>query len=233
MKDSRENIRRAVIDLLYLLEKEYPRKSAIELVGNRYRLSGDGRMMLYRGVFTRGECEGRIRKKADAGSASLPTCVIDGYNVYITIESYLRGRLVFRALDGFTRDIAGVYGNYTFGRYTERATNMLIPCLKDRFGEVKQFIVYLDAPVSKSGEFAGFLREIFDDARIPSAVEVVKNPDGIMADRHAGDLIATSDTVLLDRVHHCTDIPGMVLSRGKLFDIQALMRGDFDWLTPR
>jgi hypothetical protein len=233
MKDSRENIRRAVIDLLYLLEKEYPRKSAIELVGNRYRLSGDGRMVLYRGVFTRGECEGRITKRDDAGSVSLPTCVIDGYNVYITIESYLRGRLVFRALDGFVRDIAGVYGNYTFGRYTERATNVLIPCLKERFGEVTQFIVYLDAPVSKSGEFALFLREVFDEARIPAAVEVVKNPDGIMADRHAGDLIATSDTVLLDMVHHCTDIPGMVLSRKRLFDIQTLMRGDLAWLAPR
>jgi hypothetical protein len=230
MKDSHTDIRGAVVDLLYLLEKGYPKKSALELVGNRHRLSGDGRMILYRGVFTRGECEGRIRKMADLKTSPSDTCVIDGYNVFITIESYLRGRLIFRALDGLIRDISGVYGNYTFGRRTEQAMALLIPCLQGALSKVGRFFIYLDEPVSRSGEFARFLRSACSAAGIPAMVEVVRSPDEVIAERHGRDLVATSDTVLLDRVEHCTDIPDAVLDRGTLFDLQVLLRGELTWL---
>jgi hypothetical protein len=230
MKDSHADIRGAVVDLLYLLEKGYPKKSALELVGNRYRLSSDGRMILYRGVFTRGECEGRMRKMSGLKANVSDTCAIDGYNVFITIESYLRGRLIFRALDGFIRDISGVYGNYTFGDRTEQATDLLIPCLQGALSEVHRFFVYLDEPVSRSGDFARFLRKAFEAAGIPAVVEVVRSPDEVIVERHEHDLIATSDTVLLDRIEHCTDIPDTVLVRGTVFDLQLLLRRELAWL---
>jgi len=235
MKQLRKTIEEAVQDLLYLLEKGYPRKSAIALVGNRYRLSGNERMVLYRGVFTRGECESRTRKRVDRNQEFTTSCVVDGYNVFITIESYLRGRVVFRALDGFTRDISGVYGNYTFGARTEQATDLLIRCLLGLTQNISHFLFFLDEPVSRSGEFARFLREALKNADIPSAVEVVRSPDTLIGEYHARDLIATSDTVLIDRVERCTDFPGMVLSSvmGKeVLDLQALMEKDIPWIGP-
>ena len=48
-------------DYLDLLTKKYPQKAILKLVGDRYKLNGSERTMLYRGVCTR---EGiNIRKK--------------------------------------------------------------------------------------------------------------------------------------------------------------------------
>ena len=94
MKVLHKKIGLAVQDLLYLLEREYPKKPAIELVGNRYRLSSEERMILFRGVFIRSTCENRTRKRSRSHGFTPQCCVIDCYNVFITIESYLSGRLV-------------------------------------------------------------------------------------------------------------------------------------------
>jgi hypothetical protein len=217
----------AVSDLLYLLERDYPRKSSIELVGNRYAMTSQDRMVLYRGVFRQKVCECRIGKRWSGESASFKRCVIDGYNVFITIESYLKGRLVFRALDGYIRDVAGVYGSYTFNDMTPRAAKLVMSALKQHLRGLSQVVFYLDYPVSKSGEFAAFLRETSKRAGIDALVDVVKSPDSLIASRHANDVIATSDSVLIDAVGCCVDIPALVFSgiMGKTVpDLGLLMR---------
>ena len=47
-----QNIREAADDLRYLLNRRYNRKSAIELVGNRWNLNRDERHILYRTIFS-------------------------------------------------------------------------------------------------------------------------------------------------------------------------------------
>ena len=222
-----KKITAAVSDLLYLLERGYPRKASIELVGNRYSMTSQDRMVLYRGVYTQKVCEHRIAKRWSGESATYQCCVIDGYNVFITIESYLRGRLVFRALDGYIRDVSGVYGSYTFNDLTPRAADLVIRVLKQQLRGISQVVFYLDYPVSKSGEFAAFLRETCDRAGLHARVDVVKNPDSVIATRHADDVIATSDSVLIDGVGCCVDIPSLVFSSimGKTVpDLGLLMR---------
>jgi hypothetical protein len=232
----RKEFAEAVLDLLYLLERTYPKRSSIDIVGNRYRLSADERMMLFRGIFTRAECEARTEKRSRWSAAAVDTWVIDGYNVFITLESYLTGRVVFRALDGFTRDITGVYGNYTFGTRTRRAAGLLVQVLKSRVPEGMPVFVYLDEPVSKSGEFARFLRDLFDREAIKAQVDVVRSPDALIRKNHAGkgDLVATSDTVLIDGVACCVDMPSLVL-RGILerdiLDIQDFMEEELPWVV--
>ena len=229
-----KKIKSAVRDLLYLLEQDYPRKASVELVGNRYGMTAQERMVLYRAVFTREVCERRIKKRWCEDTALFEHCVIDGYNVFISIESYLHGRLVFKALDGFTRDVSGVYGNYAFGEKTPRAAELIIQVLQQYLGTVSLFTFYLDYPVSKSGEFAGFLREKMEKSGIPARVEVVKNPDGIISMEHASDLIATSDSALIDGGECCIDIPGLVF-RGIMTkaipDLQLLMSEELPWLS--
>jgi len=229
-----KKIKSAVRDLLYLLEQGYPRKASVELVGNRYRMTSQERMVLYRGVFPRDVCERRIQKRWCEDAASFEHCVIDGYNVFISIESYLHGKLVFKALDGFTRDVSGVYGNYAYGEKTSRVAELIIRVLQQYLGAVSLFTVYLDYPVSKSGEFAGFLREKMEKSGLPARVEVVKNPDGIINMKHASDLIATSDSVLIDRGMCCIDIPGFVFSgimAKAIPDLQLLMSEELPWLS--
>jgi hypothetical protein len=192
-------------------------------------------MMLFRGVFAREECEARTRKRVSWSASSIDTWVFDGYNVFITLESYLSGRLVFRALDGVLRDITGVYGNYTFGDRTRHAAALIVRGLKNQITDDTPVFFYLDEPVSRSGEFARFLRDLFEQEAIKSEVEVVRSPDGVIQKKHAGarDLVATSDTVLIDNVVHCIDFPNLVLCGimgGDLIDIQAFMERDLPWI---
>ncbi|RPJ04542.1 MAG: DUF434 domain-containing protein, partial [Deltaproteobacteria bacterium] len=48
-------LRKAAEDFHYLLNRGYPRKAALELVGNRYCLVYDQRHLLHRGVFSEEE----------------------------------------------------------------------------------------------------------------------------------------------------------------------------------
>ena len=228
-----KKIKAAARDLLYLLERDYPRKASIELVGNRYRMAAQERMVLYRGVFARAVCEHRIRRRWSEASAQHEYCAIDCYNVFITVESYLQGRLVFRALDGFIRDVSGVYGNYSFDELTPRAADLIVGALRQNLSGTLMFHFYLDYPVSRSGEFAAYLREKMDGEGIPSRVEAVKSPDMIIMKQHAGDLIATSDTVLIDSAECCVDIPELVfhgIMGRDVPDLQMLMKDDLPWL---
>ncbi len=228
-----KKIGNAALDLLYLIEREYPRKASIELVGNRYRMSAQDRMVLYRGVFPREVCESRMRKRLKKTCDRPDRCVIDCYNVFITIESYLQGRLVFRALDGFVRDVSGVYGNYSFGELTKRTARLLLQAMNGFLDKRTAVFFYLDYPVSRSGEFAAFLREKLEEEWTQSRVEVVKSPDMTIRKKHARDLIATSDTIVIDAAECCLDLPDLVLHgiMGKeIPDLQRLMKKDLPWI---
>jgi hypothetical protein len=220
------NFKRAVDDLLYLLERDYPKRSSIDIVGNRYRLGSDERMMLFRGVFKYSECRERMKKRVDPKETRIARCVIDGYNVFITLESFLSGRTVFRSLDGWVRDISGVYGNYTFGPGTIRAAGFILDFIKNRVEP--GLCIYLDYPVSKSGEFALFLRDRLAGEDLVGRVEVVKSPDVRIVKEHRADTIATSDTVLIDKTEASVDIPSYLICDHmgiKIVDMLELMVG--------
>ena len=102
----------AAKDLRYLLNRGYPRKVCLELVGNRYRLSFDERHLLHRGVFSELDSKSRLEKRIPAGRTKNRNLAIDGYNVLITVEAGLCGRPLVLADDGFTRDISGLSGKF-------------------------------------------------------------------------------------------------------------------------
>ncbi len=220
----------AIQDLVYLFERNYPKKSSITLVGNRYRLSSDERLILYRGVFKTSEAALR-RVKIFVPSPSVPDkLVIDGYNVLITLESYLLGKTVFRSTDGFVRDISGVYGNYTFTETSKRSIVLLADYVQNLFltkgGKSGELVVYLDAPVSKSGELAEYMRSFFEKEGILSRVEVVNGPDARLIDEGQSGAVATSDTVVADRVLFCVDIPGYIITHvleKRIIDLQGIL----------
>jgi hypothetical protein len=228
MTDLNIFFRDAVRDLVFLLDRRYPKKPAIELVGNRYRLGSDERRLLYRGVFDSESSRARKGKLIDASAVLF--LLIDGYNVIITLESYLRGKTVFRSLDGYIRDISGMYGNHSFTDFTRRSVDFLIRFLKAVPGSegrgdsprgggpwrVNPHAIFLDAPVSRSGELAAYLRERCGREGLGVEVLVDKNPDAVIIERSRGagkHAVASSDTVVLDRVARSVDIPAYILEK--------------------
>ncbi len=230
MGELNKKFKDAVRDLMYLLEKNYPKKPSITLVGNRYRLDSDERMILYRGVFKTSDAVIRIKKIRVLPSVVPGKLAIDGYNVLITIESYLLGKTVFRSLDGFVRDISGVYGNFKYTETTQRSIELLadytrnLP-IKER-GKKGDLMVYLDAPVSKSGELAAYIRRFFKASGIQSCVEVLANPDSRLIEEGESGAVATSDTVIADKVPICVDIPGYIIThvlKKRIPDLRRLL----------
>lgn len=232
MGELNKKFKDSVHDLVYLLDRGYPKRSSITLVGNRYRLDSAQRMILYRGVFRSIEAEERRKKIRDCVEPVFQKLAVDGYNVLITLESYLLGRTVFRSLDGFVRDIAGVYGNFTFSETTRCSIALLADfvqhVLQKKSGAMMELVVYLDAPVSKSGELASFMREYFQERTIESRVDVVNGPDARLIAEGASGAVATSDTVIGDRVQDLVDIPGYILIRmlqKHVLDLQQVYDG--------
>src|SRR5512139_1958123 len=93
------DIQRAAGDFRYLLNRRYPRKAALELVGNRYGLTFDQRHLLHRGVFSESDATCRRRKLLRLKDLRGQTLAIDGYNVLITIEAGLSRRPLIAADD--------------------------------------------------------------------------------------------------------------------------------------
>src|SRR5512136_3117125 len=172
-----EHLQNAAEDFRYLLNRRYPRKAALELVGNRYQLTFDQRHLLHRGVFAETEAESRRQKRCSPREIRGHDLAIDGYNVLITVEAGLSGRQLVLADDGFTRDISGLSGNFRQTETTARALTLIFIELKR--AKPKKILFLFDSPISKSGALAEEVRKRLNEARLAGDALAVKVPEKI------------------------------------------------------
>ena len=194
----------AAHDYRWLLDRGYPDQQALQLCGNRFRLSRTERGMLYRGVFAG---EASRPRKARLVTASLSVSftagwsrlVIDGYNVLFTVWNYLAGRPLVRATDGFVRDIGGTRSRLPHDqRFTRLAELLCSAVASTRFGRAA---VFLDAQLPWSRDQSAELVSVWARVGVPEigfAAEVHPAVDAVVAAR-TDATIATSDTGIIDR----------------------------------
>jgi hypothetical protein len=202
-----KDLQKASQDFRYLLSRAYPRKAALELVGNRYQLTSDQRHLLHRGVFSDMDAKSRQKKKISPNQIRGYDLVIDGHNVLITIEAGLSGRPLVLGADGFIRDISGLSGNFRKTGKTEKALQLILDVLK----RVKphQTLFLFDAPISKSGELAQEVRDRLLRENLPGDAMAVRVPEKIMIGFPG--IIATSDTAIIDRSTTVVDLAGHII----------------------
>lgn len=99
-----EDFKQALHDYFYLADHGYPERGFLKLIGDRYSLSNYQRSILYRGVTSRRLAQSRQLKLCTFSETKNQKIFIDGFNVLLTIGSYLQGLPVFIAMDGFLRD---------------------------------------------------------------------------------------------------------------------------------
>ena len=188
-------LRRAVAELSWLLSHGYASVSALALVGNRHALSQRQRTAVLRCSCSDQALVGRLeRQVSPARCAGLPL-LLDGYNVLTTLEAALAGGILIRGRDGCLRDMASMHGTWRAVAETSPALEMAgraaaalgITCCR----------WYLDRPVSNSGRLAQRILEIGRSFRVDWQVELVPNPDPLLA--RAQGLVATADSAILDR----------------------------------
>lgn len=183
-------------DYLYLLERSFPQKGIIKLIGDRYKLSGTERTMLYRGITTKENTVHRKHKIAHVKDVKSSDLIIDGYNVMITIGNYLNGNTLFISNDGFLRDAAEMHGKVFRKVLMEKVMKLIIEDL--RYLRIKNCIFYFDKPVSKSGELAARMSEQLIHAGIKGRAETADSPDYLLKRTKTG-YIATSDSSIIDK----------------------------------
>lgn len=202
-----ESIRDAAKDFRYLLDRRYPRKQALELVGNRYQLSADQRHLLHRAVFSREEALLRRKKRISLQKLRDRPLAIDGHNVIITVEAHLEGRPVILGDDGFIRDISGRSRNFRPSKRTTEALRLIMDLLER--AKPAKILFLFDGPISRSGELAREARERMEKESLQGEALAVPVPERILLGFHG--VVATSDTAIIDRCGEIFDLAGWII----------------------
>jgi hypothetical protein len=205
-------------DFRYLLNRGYPRKAALEWVGNRYQLTSDQRHLLHRGVFSDADSKSRRKRKIPIGKVRNRDLAIDGYNVIITIEAGLSDRPLILGDDGFIRDISGLSGNFKKTEKTEEAFQLILDIVK-RVKPLKT-LFFFDSPISMSGELAQEVRSLLKKESLLGDAKAVKVPEKILIG-YPG-VIATSDTAIIDQSKEVVDLAGDIIK--KRSGLKSLLR---------
>jgi hypothetical protein len=189
--EGRASLRAAVADLSWLLSRGYTAPSALNLVGDRYRLVERQRVAVLRSACSDAALASRRSRELD------PRCIrgrplrIDGFNLILTLESALAGGVVLGGRDGCYRDMASMHGTYRRVEETRPALELAARWLADwRVGPCTWL---LDSPVSNSGRLAAMIRAMGTGW----SAEVIPDPDAMLAS--PGAIVATADAGILDR----------------------------------
>lgn len=207
----------AARDFFFLQNRGYPRKSALEWVGNRYGLKHLERELLHRGVFSQGAALRRLARRRRGICWGEEQLVVDGHNVQITLESAVLGRPLLRANDGAIRDLAGQSANFRLTEASELALDLIFRFLAGFRPAHTSFL--FDAPISQSGRLAEACQNRLRALGLPGSARAVPVPERDFPYEQA--LLASSDQAVLDKASQWVDLTGMVLSfsdRLQLYD---------------
>jgi hypothetical protein len=135
---------------------------------------------------------------------------LDGYNILITLEAALSGGVILRGRDGCYRDMASIYSRYREVEETAAALRLIGEFTSQ--WAVRRCCWWLDRPVSNSGQFKQAILEAAAGAGWDWQVELVFSPDKILAE--SDQIVATSDSVILDRCERWLNLACLVIEQG-------------------
>ncbi len=213
MQFKNKKIEEAAYDLRFLLNRKYRKKNALEFVSNKYLLNKQERNFLARSVFSELKSDERRNKIVNIEEIEGKLIILDGYNLLITVESILLDNFdsIILCDDGVIRDLNAVFGKYTFDKFTEPALIQIFTLISNF--KPSKVVIFLDSPVSFSGELAMLIKNIMDDIGIKGEVKLSKNVDKeikFLARKEKG-IVATSDSAIIDKVDKFVDIPLYIL----------------------
>jgi hypothetical protein len=199
----------AAKDYLLLLEKKYPQKAILNLVGDRYKLSGLERSMLYRGITTHLNARSHSAKQVGAEAIPGNQLHIDGYNCLISIGSYLNGNLVFLSNDKFLRDAAEMHGKVFRSILFDKAILLIFSFLDKLRPSGVQF--YLDEPVSHSGDHCKKINELIAHYNLSGHADTYKAPDYHLKKIEFGLLATSNSGIIAKCLVPVVDLPALVI----------------------
>lgn len=201
-------LRSAVHDFSWLLSRAYSDTAALKLVGDRYNLDQRARLACMRASAADAAVHTRKQKHfciehflAYLSSATeLSTqpqlhFYLDGFNLLITVESWLAGHPIFVGRDGAWRDLASQHRAYRHGAGAHAALveigtglhqwcmHTLLPALPASARAAFAYRVHwlFDTPVSGSGALCRLVDELAEQYQWPWVATTSNSPDHAIA----------------------------------------------------
>ncbi len=202
-------LRAAVADLSWLLSRGYAENSALKLVGDRFQLTERQRIAVMRSTCSDQALEHRHQTQLPAERLAGERVDIDGFNVLTTVEAALADGVLLDGRDGCVRDMASMHGSYRKVDETEPALTLVGEVLNEF--RPAECCWYLDRPVSNSGRLRARLEQLAAERRWPWQVELATDVDSVLA--ASPHIVATADSVILDRCQRWFNLAREVLSR--------------------
>lgn len=189
------SFKEALKDYCFLLSRGYGQKSSVQLVGNRYRFNARQQQALMNMGASDEQVALRQSRSISTQELKGQQVCIDGFNLIITLESYISGAFLFKGADGFFRDISSVHGSYKRIAKTVEVIEEVGRKL-DAYG-VNAVRWILDKPVSNSGRLKQLMEQIADEHHWNWEVALDFNPDKFLIE---SKLVAiSSDAWILDQ----------------------------------
>jgi hypothetical protein len=209
----RENLLKPARDIRSLLRWGYPKFASIRFVADHFQLSVEERHILTRVIMPPDRVISRIKKKVECSEIKGRKLLLDGYNVLLSVDSFLKNKPMWFCDDGYIRDTSYYFSKVKQAQDIEEALDSVLEFLSENHPESTTFL--LDAQISKSGELAGFIRRKMGECGISGEARTSKTVDFELK-REGGDskkniIVATSDGIVIDSVLEVLDIPACLM----------------------
>lgn len=187
-------LRAGVDDLSWLLGRGYGPDSALQLVGNHYRLNKRQRQAVGRSAAAPTAVIARQERQVSVADLAGRKVAIDGFNLLILLESAYGGGLILACRDGTYRDLASVHGTYKHVRHTQQALLRVGEALR----KAETVTWYFDTPVSNSGRLKTLLGALAEEHQYQWTTNLVYNPDKELIALPNDTVLVSSDSWILD-----------------------------------
>jgi hypothetical protein len=201
------SLRAATDDLCWLLSRGYAGDSSLKLVGDRYGLLKRQRVAVARCACADADRENRRERMIEPGQVAGEPLWLDGYNVLTTVEAALAGGVVIVGRDGAYRDMASMHGSYRKVAETRPALEHIARVIDAM--QPSECVWHLDRPVSNSGRLRAIIEEVAVEFDRPWRVELVPDPDPILAECDA--VVATADSVILASARRWVNLARLIV----------------------
>ncbi len=219
--DALGGLREATSHLCWLLDRGYAERSALQLVGDRFRLVRRQRDAVRRSACSSEELLRRHERLVVPADVAGQRVVIDGFNVLITVESALGGGVLLVARDGCVRDLANLRGTWRRVAETRRAIELVGETLAPV--APSEIHWYLDQRVSNSGRLRGILDEVAHERGYPWQAHLMTGVDAEL--RRFDGIVASADSGVLGGCGRWVNLARIVVdglvSRSFIVDLGA------------
>ncbi len=201
-------LRQAQYDACWLLGRGYTLDTVMDLVGRHYQLTVRQRLAVQRTTAAPDQVRRRRDHELMPSAATQGNLLIDGFNLIINLEVALSGGPLLLGNDGVLRDLAGLRGTYHLIEQTDQAIDLLAQTLARL--HVQAATIYLDAPVSNSGQLRARLQARLATGPVPVSIELAPDADRLLAGQRR---IVSADAVLLDRCESWLNLARLIVEQ--------------------